>query len=65
MKTEADYRIENIEIVTVNGRMRKLFTAFERQGDAFVCIGKFSVPHTVADGNLWIEVDATNLQDED
>ena len=53
VKTQADYRIEGIQRATVNGRSVKLFTAWEREGDAFVHVGKFSAPVKTANRDLW------------
>ena len=52
-KTAADYRIENIQKATLNSRQVKLFTAFVKQGDAFVHCGKFSAPVKTANRDLW------------
>lgn len=51
--TAADFRIEQIQRATVNGRAVKLFTAYQRRGDAFVHIGKFSAPARTANKSLW------------
>jgi len=40
----ADYRIEDVQKATVNGRSVKMFTVFKRDGDAFVHFGKFTAP---------------------
>ena len=53
-KTAADYRIEQIEKATVNGQAVKVFDAFERDGDAFVFVGKFRAPVKTANKNLWL-----------
>jgi len=52
-KTAADYRIENIQRATLNGRQVKLFSAFAQQGNAFVHCGKFSAPAKTANRDLW------------
>ncbi len=52
-KTTANFRIENIQKANVNGRQVKLFTAFVKQGDAFVHFGKFSAPIRTANRDLW------------
>lgn len=52
-KTADDFRIENVQKVTLNGRQAKLFTAFVRQGEAFVHHGKFSAPVKTANRDLW------------
>ena len=52
-KTATDYRIEQIQKATVNGRAVKLFTAYERKGDAFVHVGQFSAPVKTANRDLW------------
>lgn len=53
-KTAADYRIEQVQKATVNGKLVKLFDAFEREGDAFVFVGKFRAPANTANKNLWL-----------
>ena len=53
-KTAADYRIEQVQKATVNGQLVKLFDAFERDGDAFVYVGKFRAPVRTANKNLWL-----------
>ena len=50
--TSADFRIEQIQRATVNGRAVKMFTAFQKQGDAFVHFGKFTAPAKTANKNL-------------
>ena len=52
-KTAADFRIEQIQKATVNGKAVKLFSAYEKRGDAFVHIGKFTAPAKTANKNLW------------
>jgi hypothetical protein len=52
-KTAADFRIEQVQKATVNGKQVKLFNAFEKRGDAFVHIGKFTAPAKTANKNLW------------
>ncbi len=52
-KTAEDFRIGNIQKATLNGRQVKLFTAFVKQGGAFVCFGKFSAPIKTANRDLW------------
>lgn len=52
-KTASDYRIEGIQRATVNGRAVKLFTAYERDGDVFVHVGRFSAPARTANSRLW------------
>jgi hypothetical protein len=37
----------------VNGKNVKTFSALEKQGDAFVHIGKFTAPAKTANKNLW------------
>ena len=48
-----NFRIENIQKATVNGRAVKIFTAFKKQGEAFVHVGQFSAPQKTANKNLW------------
>ena len=50
--TANTYRIERIQKATLNGRKVKLFTAFEKQGDAFVHVGTYSAPVKTANKNL-------------
>lgn len=52
-KTAADFRIEQIQKATVNGKQVKIFTAYAKQGDAFVHVGKFTAPAKTANKNLW------------
>lgn len=53
-KTAADFRIEQIQKATVNGKQVKIFTAYaKQQGDAFVHVGKFTAPAKTANKNLW------------
>ena len=53
MNTAADYRIESIRKVTLNGAAHKAFKAFKKQGDAFVFVGEFSAPAKTANCDLW------------
>ena len=53
-KTAADFRIEQVQKATVAGRQVKLFSAFKKQGDAFIHVGKFSAPIKTANKNLWL-----------
>lgn len=53
MKTAENFRIENVQAATVNGRKVKLFSAFEQRGDAFVFLGKFSAAAKTANRDLW------------
>lgn len=50
---QADFRIDGIQKATVNGKSVKVFTAFKRQGDAFVHVGKFTAPARTANRDLW------------
>jgi hypothetical protein len=52
-KTAADFRIEDIRAVTLNGTKKLAFKAFERKGDAFVHVGQFSAPARTAKRDLW------------
>ena len=52
-KTATDFRIENIQKATFNGRQIKMFTAFIKQGASFVHHGKFSAPVKTANKDLW------------
>ncbi|WP_208511431.1 hypothetical protein [Variovorax paradoxus] len=52
-KTAYDYRIEDVQRATVNGKAVKLFTASEREGETFVHVGRFSAPGKTADRDLW------------
>lgn len=53
-KTQADYRIEQIQRATVNGRAVKLFKVYAKKGDAFVFMGQFTAPARTANKNLWL-----------
>jgi hypothetical protein len=53
-KTSADFRIEQIQKATINGRKVKLFRAFKKQGASFVHLGTFSAPLNTANRNLWL-----------
>ena len=53
MKTATDFRIVNVQSVTLNGRPAKLFTVFEKQGDVFVHVGRFSAAAKTANRDLW------------
>ena len=47
------YRIEHIQKATVNGRLVKIFTAYQQhQSGAFVHVGQFSAPAWTANKNL-------------
>ena len=48
------YRIENIQEVTLNGRKVKLFHAYEYDEDshAYIHIGQFEAPAKTKDENL-------------
>ena len=52
MANAENFRIENIQRATVNGRAVKLFKAFERKGNAFVFVGQFAAPARTANKNL-------------
>lgn len=53
MKTAENFRIEQIQKATVNGRAIKMFSAYEQKGDAFIHIGKFTAPVKTANRDLW------------
>lgn len=53
-KAASDFRIEEIRKTTVNGRKVKTFTAYIKDGEAFVFIGKFAAPSKAADKHLWM-----------
>lgn len=48
-----DYRIEEIQSATVNGKSVLLFKAFRKTGDAYVFCGQFSAPPKTAKRDLW------------
>ena len=52
-KTAADFRIENFQKATINGRQVKLFTAFVKDGDAFIHCGKLTTSVKTANRELW------------
>jgi hypothetical protein len=52
--TSADYRIERIQKTNFNGKAVKLFLAYEREGDEFVFVGRFSAPSKTSNKNLWL-----------
>ena len=59
-KTAADFRIEQIQRATVNGKAVKIFTAYQKDGEDFVHVGKFTANARTANKNLWlIAADAT------
>ena len=53
MKTANDFRIVQVTKATVNGQKVKVFSAYERDGDAFVFAGTFLAPAKTANRNLW------------
>lgn len=59
MKTAADYRIENIKKIIVNGKPKKAFHAYVRKAgalgnDVFVFDGAYMAPIKTANKNLWL-----------
>ena len=59
MKTAADYRIENVEKLTLGEKVVKSFDAFVRQTDEFgrdefVFAGAYTAPVRTANKNLWL-----------
>lgn len=54
MKSAADYRIENVRKLTLNGRNVKAFDAFVKKGNAFVFMGAYTAPVRTANKNLWL-----------
>lgn len=54
MKTAADYRIENVQTVILNGKKVKAFQAYVKQGDAFVFQGAYTAPVRTANKSLWL-----------
>lgn len=54
MKTAADYRIEKVQIIILNGKQVKAFHAYVKQGDAFVFQGAYTAPIRTANKNLWL-----------
>ena len=55
---KSEYRVEQIQRATVNGRSVKLFRAYRRAGKCFVHIGQFSAPVRTANRDLWKIADA-------
>lgn len=54
MKTAADYRIESVQRVTLNGSPKKLFRAFVKLNNGtFVFAGNFSAPASTPNADLW------------
>ena len=54
MKSAADYRIEAIQTIELNGKKVKGFKAYVKQGDAFVFLGGYTAPIRTANKNLWL-----------
>jgi hypothetical protein len=54
MKTAADYRIENVKTVVLNGKKVKTFQSYVKQGDAFIFQGAYTAPPRTANKNLWL-----------
>ena len=52
--TAADFRIEQIQRATVNGKAVKIFTAYQNEEGAFVYVGKFTAPAKIANKHLWL-----------
>lgn len=50
--TTATHKITNIEKVTLNGRVAKVFTLWEKEGDTWIHAGKHSAPARIANKNL-------------
>lgn len=53
MTTAANYRISEIQNVTLNGKKCRLFSAYVRTGNCFVFVGRFSAPARMAKRDLW------------
>lgn len=65
MKTAADYRIEKVQIVILNGKKVKAFQSYVKQGDAFIFQGAYTAPVRTANKNLWLianESDAGSIE---
>jgi len=56
MNSAENFRIENIRKARFNGQFVKTFSAFEKQGDAFVFCGHFTAPAFTPNKNLWQHV---------
>ena len=54
MKTAADYRIEDVKTVFLDGKKVKAFNVFVKQGHVFVFIGAYTAPAKTAAKNLWL-----------
>jgi len=52
--TKSDFRIEEIKKETVKGRKVKIFSAYKKDGEAFVFVGKFTAPPKTANKHLWL-----------
>jgi hypothetical protein len=48
-------KVTDIKIITLNGRKIKIFSAWERSGNAWVFAGRYSAPHKTANKNLIAE----------
>lgn len=54
MKTSADYRIENVRTVVLNGQKKKAFDAYVKTDGAFVFQGAYTASVRTANKNLWL-----------
>ena len=48
----SEYRVENIEIIRLNGKNVKSFKAFKDNGDAYIYCGTFYAPAKTANKRL-------------
>jgi hypothetical protein len=51
--TAADFRIENVQNVNLNGKQAKIFKAYRNAGTHFEFVGQFSAPAKTAKKSLW------------
>lgn len=61
--TAADYRISGIQRMTLNAQRVKVFSAYRRQGFAFIFCGRFSATVSTPDSELWRIADAAAAQE--
>lgn len=53
MKTALDYRIEDVQKVTLNGVQKLTFKAYRKEAEGFVFAGQHSAPAKTAKRDLW------------
>jgi len=54
MRNASDYRIENVQKITLDGKKVKAFRAYVKQGNTFVFMGAYTAPIRTANKNLWL-----------